>query len=92
MNLTGLLTEQPNPASDHIDSLCTSEVLAIINAEDGKIAAAVAAEIPHISEAVDGILELVRKGGRLFYIGAGTSGRLGVLDAAGIGAGNHSRR
>jgi N-acetylmuramic acid 6-phosphate etherase len=82
MNLTGLLTEQPNPASDHIDSLCTSEVLAIINAEDGKIAAAVAAEIPHISEAVDGILELVRKGGRLFYIGAGNSGRLGVLDAA----------
>jgi len=82
MNLTGLLTEQPNPASDHIDALSTGEVLAIINGEDQKIAAAVAGEIPRIAEAVDRIVELLRGGGRLFYIGAGTSGRLGVLDAA----------
>jgi len=82
MNLTGLLTEQPNPASDHIDALPTGDVLAIINAEDQKIAAAVALEIPRISEAVDGITAFIRAGGRLFYIGAGTSGRLGVLDAA----------
>jgi N-acetylmuramic acid 6-phosphate etherase len=82
MNLTGLLTEQPNPASDHIDAVSTGEVLAIINREDQKIAAAVAAQIPQITQAVDGIVELLRAGGRLFYIGAGTSGRLGVLDAA----------
>ena len=82
MNLTGLLTEQPNPASDHIDAVSTGEVLAIINREDQKIAAAVAAQIPQITQAVDGVVELLRAGGRLFYIGAGTSGRLGVLDAA----------
>jgi len=82
MNLTGLLTEQPNPASDHIDALPTSEVLAIINFEDQKVPSAVAGEIPKITEAVDRIVELIRAGGRMFYIGAGTSGRLGVLDAA----------
>ncbi len=53
-----------------------------MNAEDQKVAPAVAREIPHIARAVDAIVEAVRKGGRLFYIGAGTSGRLGVLDAA----------
>jgi|SRR5579863_7845994 len=82
MNLDGLLTEQRNPASEGIDALPTADVLSIINQEDCKVASAVAAEIPHIAQAVDGILELVRAGGRLFYIGAGTSGRLGVLDAA----------
>jgi N-acetylmuramic acid 6-phosphate etherase len=56
--------------------------LAIINQEDQKVAAAVGAEVPHIAEAVDRIVERLRLGGRLFYIGAGTSGRLGVLDAA----------
>ncbi len=82
MNLTGLLTEQPNPSSTHIDALPTSEVLSIINQEDQKVTAAVATQIPRIGEAVDRIVERVRAGGRLFYIGAGTSGRLGVLDAA----------
>ncbi len=82
MNLTGLLTEQPNPASDHIDALATADVLAIINREDQRVALAVASEIPRIAEAVDRIAERVGAGGRLFYIGAGTSGRLGVLDAA----------
>jgi N-acetylmuramic acid 6-phosphate etherase len=82
VNLDGLLTEQPNPASVHIDALPTADVLAIINQEDQKIAGAVAAEIPQIAEAVDRIVDRVRAGGRLFYIGAGTSGRLGVLDAA----------
>lgn len=82
MNLTGLLTEQPNPASDHIDALATADVLAIINREDQGVALAVASEIPRIAEAVDCIAERVGAGGRLFYIGAGTSGRLGVLDAA----------
>lgn len=82
MNLHGLLTEQQNPASAHIDVLPTADVLALINREDQKVADAVAAEIPQITEAVDGILDRVRTGGSLFYIGAGTSGRLGVLDAA----------
>jgi N-acetylmuramic acid 6-phosphate etherase len=82
MNLTGLLTEQPNPASEHIDALPTIDVLGIINREDQNVAGAVGAELPHIADAVDRIVELVASGGRLFYLGAGTSGRLGVLDAA----------
>lgn len=82
MNLGGLLTEQTNPASRDIDALPTVDVLRIINEEDSKISAAVASEIPHIALAVDRIVEAIRGGGRLFYIGAGTSGRLGVLDAA----------
>jgi N-acetylmuramic acid 6-phosphate etherase len=82
MNLDELLTEQQNPASERIDTLPTAGVLAIINQEDQKVALAVTAEIPRITLAVDRIVDLVRAGGRLFYIGAGTSGRLGVLDAA----------
>jgi N-acetylmuramic acid 6-phosphate etherase len=82
MNLEGLLTEQSNPASLHIDALPAAEALAIINQEDQKVAPAVAAEIPRIADAVERIVARVRAGGRLFYIGAGTSGRLGVLDAA----------
>jgi N-acetylmuramic acid 6-phosphate etherase len=82
VNLHGLLTEQQNPASAHIDALPTGDVLGIINQEDQKVAGAVAATIPQITEAVDRIVDRIRTGGRLFYIGAGTSGRLGVLDAA----------
>ena len=80
--LEKLQTEQANPASKGIDRGSTEEVLQIINAEDNRIAAAVGAEIPRIQQAVDMIVERIRLGGRLFYIGAGTSGRLGVLDAA----------
>ena len=80
--LEHLLTEQPNPASEGIDALPTAEILRIINREDGKVAGAVAQELPAITRAVDGIVESFGRGGRLFYIGAGTSGRLGVLDAA----------
>ncbi len=82
MKLEQLLTEQPNPASASIDSLPTEAMLSIINAEDRRIAESVQKEIPRIALAVDGIVAAMRKGGRLFYIGAGTSGRLGVLDAA----------
>jgi N-acetylmuramic acid 6-phosphate etherase len=77
-----LLTEQPNPASQGIDAQGTAEMLGIINAQDRQVAEAVGAEIPNIAKAVDAIVEAVQCGGRLFYIGAGTSGRLGVLDAA----------
>src|SRR5258708_20892186 len=82
MNLHELLTEQVNPASRDIDTKSTREMLEIINGEDGGVGGAVEKEIPRIAEAVDAIAARVRKGGRLFYIGAGTSGRLGVLDAA----------
>ena len=82
MNLDQLLTEHVNPASRDIDVRTTAEILEIINHEDQKIGGAVAAEIPHIAAAVDAVVEAIRNGGRLFYIGAGTSGRLGVLDAA----------
>jgi N-acetylmuramic acid 6-phosphate etherase len=80
--LEHLLTEQPNPASEGIDTLPTGEILRIMNREDSKVADAVARELPSITRAVDGIVESFARGGRLFYVGAGTSGRLGVLDAA----------
>ncbi len=80
--LGALLTEQANPATARIDQLPTEEMLRLINAEDRRVADAVSAEVPNIARAVDGIVDAMRRGGRLFYIGAGTSGRLGVLDAA----------
>jgi N-acetylmuramic acid 6-phosphate etherase len=82
--LEKLLTEQPNPASTGIDSLPTCEALRIINAEDQKVALAVEKEIPLIGRAVDAAVAAMQRGGRMFYIGAGTSGRLGVLDASEI--------
>ena len=80
--LENLLTEQSNPASARIDTLSTEEILRVINAEDRKVAEAVERVIPAIALAVDSIAAAFQRGGRLFYIGAGTSGRLGVLDAS----------
>jgi N-acetylmuramic acid 6-phosphate etherase len=80
--LGNLLTEARNPASEHLDELSTLEMLTVINAEDAKVAGAVQAELPQIARAVDAIAERFAQGGRLFYVGAGTSGRLGVLDAS----------
>ena len=77
-----LLTEARNPASEHLDELSTLEMLTVINAEDAKVARAVEAELPNIARAVEAIADRFTRGGRLFYIGAGTSGRLGVLDAS----------
>ena len=82
MNLATLPTEARNPASEHIDQLPTLDMLRIINEEDAKVATAVAAELPNIAKAVDAIAKRFEQSGRLFYIGAGTSGRLGVLDAS----------
>jgi N-acetylmuramic acid 6-phosphate etherase len=82
MNLATLPTESRNPASEHIDQLPTLDMLRIINEEDATVAAAVAVELPNIAKAVDAIAARFEQGGRLFYIGAGTSGRLGVLDAS----------
>jgi N-acetylmuramic acid 6-phosphate etherase len=76
------LTEANNPATVEIDALSTLEMVQRINTEDMLIAPAVAHELPHIAEAIDGIVARMRLGGRLIYVGAGTSGRLGVLDAA----------
>jgi N-acetylmuramic acid 6-phosphate etherase len=80
--LDSLLTEARNPQSEHIDELSTLEMLTVINKEDATVAAAVASELSGIATAVDTIAEHFAQGGRLFYIGAGTSGRLGVLDAS----------
>jgi N-acetylmuramic acid 6-phosphate etherase len=77
-----LLTEQSNPASASIDTLPTEEVLRIINQEDRQVADAVGRELGSIARAVDAIVAAFQNNGRLFYIGAGTSGRLGVLDAS----------
>jgi N-acetylmuramic acid 6-phosphate etherase len=77
-----LLTEKSYPASSHIGDLSTGEMLSVMNAADAEIASAVAVEIPRIAAAVDAIAARLEAGGHLAYIGAGTSGRLGVLDAA----------
>ena len=99
--LGNLLTEQRNPASERIDALPTEDMLRVINDEDARVPLAVREAIPQIARAVDAIVGAIRSGGRLFYIGAGTSGRLGVLDAsecpptfsvpADDGAGDHCR-
>ncbi len=75
-------TELVNDLSNNLDRLPTSEMLAIINREDAKAVAAVQAVLPQIAAAVDRIADAFRSGGRLVYVGAGTSGRLGVLDAS----------
>lgn len=75
-------TEQINPNTAEIDKLPTLEALRIINSEDKKVAEAVEKALPAVARAVDGIAERLQRGGRLFYTGTGTSGRLGVLDAA----------
>ena len=84
LHLGNLPTEARNPASTHLDQLSTTRLLEVINDEDATIAAAVRTQLPHIAQAVDAIATRFRSGGRLFYIGAGTSGRLGVLDASEI--------
>ena len=81
-NFSALTTEQINPATAHIDECTTLQMVRLINDEDKKIAAAVESVLPEIARAVDSIAESFSRGGRLFYIGAGTSGRLGVLDAS----------
>lgn len=77
-----LLTEQRNPASENIDELQTFDLVQLINDEDARVATAVAAVLPSVAQAVDLVTEALGAGGRLFYLGAGTSGRLGILDAS----------
>lgn len=80
--LGSLTTEQINRKSSHIDVCTTTEILEIINEEDMLVPMAVKSEIANIAEAVDAIVSRIKNGGRLFYIGAGTSGRIGILDAS----------
>ena len=75
-------TEQRNPRTRGLDAKSTLEILRILNREDQRVALAVRRELPQIARAVDAIVKSLRGGGRLFYVGAGTSGRLAVLDAA----------
>lgn len=82
IDLSSLATERRNPASADLDLLDTKEILRVINHEDRSVAAAVSREIPQIAAAVDAVVAAMKSGGRLLYIGAGTSGRLGVLDAS----------
>ncbi|MBM5792614.1 MAG: N-acetylmuramic acid 6-phosphate etherase [Cyanobacteria bacterium M_surface_7_m2_037] len=77
-----LLTEQANPSSADLDALSTADLVAVFVDEDRRPQEAVAAAAPALAAAIDAIAERLRGGGRLFYLGAGTSGRLGVLDAA----------
>ncbi|MCL4248413.1 MAG: N-acetylmuramic acid 6-phosphate etherase [Anaerolineae bacterium] len=77
-----MITEQQNPNTQDIDQLSTLDIVTRINAEDQTVALAVARALPSVAQAVDAIVARLRGGGRLFYVGAGTSGRLGVLDAA----------
>lgn len=76
------ITEQGNPRSQNLSSLPTREIVGLMNEEDALVATAVARELDLIATAVDQIVERLSSGGRLFYIGTGTSGRLGVLDAS----------
>lgn len=80
--MTLSITETRNPASSEIDQLSTLAMVKLINDEDARVALAVGAQSAQIAAAIDGIANRMRRGGRLIYFGAGTSGRLGVLDAS----------
>ncbi len=82
MDLSRLITEQRNPNTQTIDELATLDVVRLINAEDARVADAVRANLPAIAALVDAAVAALSSGGRLIYVGAGTSGRLGVLDAS----------
>ena len=77
-----LETEKVNPATSEIDRMSPLEIVQVINAEDAKVAEAVRRELPHIARSIEEIAARMRRGGRLLYFGAGTSGRLGALDAS----------
>lgn len=82
IDLGHLVTENRNHHSEHIDTLSTLEMLKVINNEDKKVPFAVEATLPDIARLVDKVVTAFSQGGRLIYCGAGTSGRLGILDAS----------
>lgn len=77
-------TERPNPRAARLDRLSTRQILTLMNREDAQVTRAVRRTLPQVARAVEAIVAALRRGGRLFYAGAGSSGRLGVLDAAEI--------
>lgn len=81
VNINGLTTETVNEATRHIDTMSALEIASIIHSEDRKVSDAIEKELPQIALAIDAIAERFEKGGRLIYCGAGSSGRMGVLDA-----------
>jgi N-acetylmuramic acid 6-phosphate etherase len=83
-SLSRLSTEQPNPASSNLDKKSALQIARIINREDAKVATAVRRAMPQIARAIDEIANALSQGGRLIYVGTGTSGRIGALDAAEI--------
>ncbi len=82
IDLSQMVTESRNPASEHIDQVSTLEMLKIINNEDKKVPLSIEKILPNIAQLVDKVAEAFQQGGRLIYCGAGTSGRLGILDAS----------
>ncbi|CCQ38983.1 N-acetylmuramic acid 6-phosphate etherase [Yersinia enterocolitica] len=82
INLSSMVTESRNPASSQIDTLSALEILKVINHEDKKVPFVIEEKLPEIAQAVSLIAEAFARGGRLIYCGAGTSGRLGILDAS----------
>jgi N-acetylmuramic acid 6-phosphate etherase len=81
-NLSKLTTEQPNPASANLDLKSSLQIARIINSEDAKVAKAVKRALPQIARAMDAVANSLKQGGRLIYVGTGTSGRMGALDSA----------
>ena len=82
LNLSGTTTETRNPRTMQLDQMSPLEIVTVMNEEDARVPLAIAKCLPQIAQAVTWAAESFEKGGRLFYMGAGTSGRLGVLDAA----------
>lgn len=82
LNLTGMTTERRNPRTMQLDTMSELEIVTVMNEEDARVPLAIAKKLPQIAQAAHWAAEAFAQGGRLFYMGAGTSGRLGVLDAA----------
>src|SRR6516225_966039 len=82
MNIRALGTERANPAAAELDTLAALEIARVMNREDKKVAEAVERALPQIAQAIDAIAQTLSSGGRLIYVGAGTSGRLAALDAS----------
>ena len=82
LNLTGMTTERRNPRTMQLDTMSELEIVTVMNEEDARVPLAIAKKLPQIAQATHWAAEAFAQGGRLFYMGAGTSGRLGVLDAA----------
>ena len=82
LNLTGMTTERRNPRTMQLDTMSELEIVTVMNEEDARVPLAITKKLPQIAQAAHWAAEAFAQGGRLFYMGAGTSGRLGVLDAA----------